>query len=76
MAKTQSERGASHSPVVHGSLPICRTCLPCSPSGSMWLNLGACWGREKCVVQRLEKGICPGSVLGCGRRTKSAVKIR
>ena len=36
---------------------------------SRWipLNLGSSWGREKCLVQQLGKGICPGSVLYCGK---------
>ena len=36
---------------------------------SRWirLNPGSSWGREKCLVQQLGKGICPGSVLYCGK---------
>ena len=39
----------------HGScLTICQTCLPCPPSGQIWLNVGGWWGRGKCLGQGLE----------------------
>ena len=51
MAKSRSARGASHQPAFMGScLTICQTCLLCPPSEWIRLNIGAWWGREKCVV--------------------------
>ena len=31
----------------------------------IWLNLMARLGKEKCVMQRMGKGICPRAVLDC-----------
>ena len=53
-------------------LTIYQTCLLCPPSGWIQLNIGAWWGREKCLVQRLGRGICPKSVLDCGSGIKES----
>ena len=44
-------------------------CLPYPPSGWIRLNMDVWWCREECLVQRLEKRICPRSVLDCGSGT-------
>ena len=75
-AKSHSARGASHQPALMSScLTVCQTCLPCQPSVWMRLNIGAWWGREECFVQRLEKGICPRSVLDYGSENKETPKF-
>ena len=74
-AKSWSARRAFHQAAFMGSyLTICQTYLSCSPSGQIWLNIWVWWGREKCLVQRLERGICPKSVLDCGSGIKQSVK--
>ena len=49
-------------------------CLP-SPSGR-WirLNVGAWWGRENCLVWRLEREICPRLVLDWTSTNKSILE--
>ena len=34
--------------------------------GLIWLDIRAWWSREKCLVQRLGRGMCPVSILDCG----------
>ena len=76
MAKSWSAKEASLQPAFMGScMTICQTCLQCPPSGQIWLYIGGRWGREKCLVQHLERGICPGSVLDCSSRIKQTVKF-
>ena len=76
MAKYRSVGGASQQPAFMGICLIIRQmCLPCPPNGWIWLNIGAWWGREKCLVQRLEMGVCPRSVLDYGGGTKKSVNF-
>ena len=39
------------------------------------LNIRAMWGREKSLVQQLERGICPKSILDCGSSIKESGKF-
>ena len=75
MAKTRSAREAFHQPAFMGSyLTICQKCLHCPPSGWIRLYNGAWWDREKRLVQRLERRVCPRSVLDCCGAIKKSIK--
>ena len=74
-AKSRSGRGASHQLAFVGScLTIGEMRQLCHPSRETWLNVGKFRGQEgqrkECIVQGLEREICPRSVLDCGTGIK------
>ena len=58
-----------------GCLTICQMCLPCPPSGYIRLNVGAWWGRRKCLVQQQERETCPRLVLEQASRNMPSLEV-